>query len=71
MINMQLTPEEEYDINLLNAKRDLISSGLHKEYDEGDKDNVDEDFTKDDFFKDLKKASRKIKSKPSPKQSGT
>ena len=58
---------DEYDLELLSAKRDAAIRG----YASGEDAIVEGKFiTRKDFFKDLKKASQLIeKPKPSPKSS--
>lgn len=56
--------EEDYDLALLLAKRDLATSGATELSQDTE---VDEFFTKETFFKDLQKVSHKIKPKPTSK----
>ena len=59
---------EEYDLAFLEAKRDLATndSVSHTPIVEGD-----EFITRESFFRDLRKASQRIKPKPSLKSSKT
>ena len=57
MINNQPTTEEEYDIELLNAKLESASRNLKSD------ETEDEDIiTKESFFDDLRKASQRLNS---------
>ena len=65
----QPTPEE-YDAAFLEAKRDLAIRGIDLDDDSADEGR--EFITRGDFFRDLKRVSRKIeKPKASLKQSKT
>jgi len=71
----QTTEEEEYDLEFIEARCDRLANG-------GEVDTVkNDDFITDDilgdaitrssFFRDLRKVSRRIKPKSSPKESKT
>jgi hypothetical protein len=62
---------DEYDLALLEAKRDLAIKGTAP--DDSEDDTAGKEFiTKGDFFRDLKKVSRRIDgSKSFPEQSET
>ena len=66
-MNNQPTTEEEYDIELLNAKLELASCSFNSD------DVKDEDIiTRESFFDDLRRASQRIvNSQSSLKQSKT
>lgn len=74
MIYRQPTAEE-YDLELLEARRERLANGITNDMEGDDFIDIDDDsgeeiITRGSFFKDLQKASRKIdKPKPSPKSS--
>ena len=74
MIYKQPTAEE-YDLELLEARRERLANGITNDipndaFIDVDDDSGGETITRESFFEDLQKVSHKIdKTKPSPKSS--